>query len=429
MNAAPDFSVTLQRFIAGQRAFGPDLSRIRAQRVRGLVRHVSEHVSLYRNLYRRHNVDIANIRAPADLWRLPAVSKVDYLEAGSKGYTDGRGDLLNLYTQTTSGSLGRALTIYATATEADRLLANLWTGWLGLGVHERDRLFMMSAPYLAEEVAPFRSVFIPVQMKIEEAVALFRRFRPTVIVGMVEAIALLAVELKRRNVQERHEVRAIFPFGQTYSEQLRGMISNGFGAEVFVLYGSAEAGWLGYECEYHAGLHVPEGRIDVQVARMGKTDEAAAPRELGEVIITSLLRSTTPFVRYRLHDAAALDLDPCPCGRTAPRIVQIEGRVQDFLVALEGTWIGPSGIAIDLMVGRPVIIDYRIVQTDREHVIVSLVVNPELPALEPRDVREVVRRHLGPVQVEVDLVKDIPRDPSGKRRRVFRMFDLPDALA
>jgi phenylacetate-CoA ligase len=306
------------------------------------------------------------------------------------------------------------------------LLANLWAGWLGLGVQVEDRLFMMSAPYLAEEVEPFRSVFIPVQTQMEDTVALFKRFRPTVIIGMVEAIALLAVELERLDVQERHEVRSIFPFGQTYTEQLRKMITSGFAAEVFVLFGSAEAGWLGYECERHAGLHVPEGRIDVQVARTGKPDEPAPPGELGEVIVTSFLRGTTPFVRYRLHDAAALDSSPCPCGRSAPRIVQIEGRVQDFLVGSEGNWIGPGTIAIDLMVGRPVIIDYRIVQSDRDHVLVSLVVNPNLPPLETRDVKEVMRQHLGPVQVEVELVTDIPRDPSGKRRRVFRMFDLPD---
>jgi len=427
MSAAANFSATVQRFIAGQRPFGPDLAAIRAQRVQGLVRHVSRHVALYRDLYRAQEVNIDDILTPADLWRLPAVSKIHYLEAGQKGYTDGRGDLLNLYTQTTSGSLGRALTMYATPTEALQLLANLWTGWLGMGVHVRDRLLMMSAPYLSEEVDPFRSLFVPVQMKIEETIALFKRFRPTVIIGMVEAIALLAVELQRRNLPERHEVRAIFPFGQTYSEQLRGMITTGFTAEVFVLYGSAEAGWLGYECEQHDGLHVPEGRIDVQVARAGKPDEAAAPGELGEVIVTSLLRGTTPFVRYRLHDAAALNLNRCPCGRAAPRIVQIEGRVQDFLVASEGHWVGPSGIAIDLMVGRPAIIDYRIVQTDREHVLVSLVVQPNLPALETREVTEVVHRHLGSVQVEIELVKDIPRDPSGKRRRVFRMFDLPPA--
>jgi hypothetical protein len=35
-----------------------------------------------------------------------------------------------------------------------------------------------------------------------------------------------------------------------------------------------------------------------------------------------------------------------------------------------------------------------------------------------------MRRHLGDVSVETELVDEIPRDPSGKRRRIFRAFNL-----
>jgi phenylacetate-CoA ligase len=426
MSADPNFFATIQRFIAGQRPYGPDLTEIRAQRIQRIVRHASEHVPLYRELYRRHGVDVESIRTPADLWRLPSVSKVDYLRVGAKGYTDDRGDLLNLYSQTTSGSVGRAMTMYSTQPEAQRLLANLWSGWLGLGVKASDRLLMMSAPYLAEQVEPFSSFFVPVKMTEEETVAAFKRFRPTVVIGSVESIALLAAELKRREIDERHGVRLLFPFGQTCSEQHKRMFASGFAAEVFVLYGSAEGGWLGYECEKHNGFHVPEGRIDVQIAQTGKPDEPAAPRELGEVILTSFLRGTNPFIRYRLHDAAALDDQPCACGRTAPRIVQLEGRIQDFLVASDGKWIGPASLAIDLVKDRPAIIDHRIVQPDPDHLVVSIVLDPDLPAPDPAEIEKAMRRHLGPLEVEVVQVESVPRDPSGKRRRVFRMFDLPD---
>ena len=75
------------------------------------------------------------------------------------------------------------------------VLAGLWAGWVGMGVTSRDRLFMMSAPYLAEKVEPFQSLFIPVQMPTDEVIREFQNFRPTVIVGMVEVIALLAVKI------------------------------------------------------------------------------------------------------------------------------------------------------------------------------------------------------------------------------------------
>jgi phenylacetate-coenzyme A ligase PaaK-like adenylate-forming protein len=425
MNAADHFAVALRGFIAGQSPGRPFPEAVATRRLRAIVRHASEHVPLYRDLYRSRGVKIDAIAEPQDLWKLPAVSKADYVRAGPTGYTDRGGELLNPYTQRTSGSVGVALTIYATQEEALQLLAALWTGWLGMGVTAQDRLFMMSAPYLSERVHPFRTVFIPVRMKTDEIVNRFQNFRPTVIIGMVESIALLAAELKRRDVPERADVRVIFPFGQTFSKAIREMVTSCFDAEVFELYGSAEAGWLGYECEQHHGLHVPEDRVVVQISRTGEPGQPASPNELGEVIVTSLLRGTTPFIRYRLHDAAALEVASCPCGRSGPRIVQIEGRIQDFLVASDGHWVGPGAMAIDLVVGRPAIVDHRIVQQDRHHVKVSIVLHPDLPPVSATVVREIVRRHLGPVQVEVECVDEIPRDPSGKRRRVYRMFDLP----
>ncbi|MEY2546703.1 MAG: hypothetical protein QOG48_1820 [Verrucomicrobiota bacterium] len=426
MAATDVFSTALRQFCLGQQPGVPSLDRVRRERLRGLLRHVIEHVPLYRDLYRAHGIDIGAIESADDLWRLPAVSKGDYLRVGRRGYTHDAEGLLNSYTQSTSGSIGQSLTMYADADEAQMLLANLWAGWVGNGVSPKDRLFMMSAPYLAERVPNFDSVFIPVSMKMDEIVARFQSFAPTVVVGMVESIALLAMELQRRDMAERRGVRVLFAFGQTYTEQLRRMLSSGFDGEVFILYGSAEGGWIGYECAQHCGLHVPEGRVVAQIARTGRPDEPAAPNETGELILTSLLRRTTPFIRYRLFDACALDPAPCPCGRNSPRVVNLEGRVQDFLVAADGHWVGPGTVAIDLMINRPAIIDYRLVQEEPARVRVSLVLNPALPPIDRNEIAAVVRRHLGPIEVAVAFVDEIPREASGKRRRVFRMFDLPN---
>jgi phenylacetate-CoA ligase len=425
--AEPDiFFSSLRVFAANMQPGVAGAEQVRRDRLRDLLRHVTTRVPLYRDLYAAHKIDIEKIKTSDDLWQLPHVSKADYLRVGPDGYTDCGEDALNLYSQTTSGSVGRALTMYAQPKEAARMMANVWSGWVSAGVTTKDRLMMMSAPYLAEEVGHFSKVFIPVQTPVDQLIETFRTFQPTVIIGMVEAIALLSVELARREIPERRAVRLLFPFGQTYSHQLRSMVQRGFDAKVFTLYGSAEAGWLGYECEEHCGWHVPEGRVIVQIARTGRPNEPAAPNEIGELILTSLLRATTPFIRYRLFDAAALDPTPCRCGRNSARIVNLEGRIQDFLVATDGHLVGPGAIAIDLTLHRPVIIDHRIVQEDRRRVRVSLVLDPNLPPVPPREVVDLVRRHLGhDVEVNVEVVDQIPREASGKRRRVFRMFDLP----
>jgi phenylacetate-CoA ligase len=293
-----------------------------------------------------------------------------------------------------------------------------------MGITHQDRLFMMAAPYLARPKPGFRSEFVAVQMSTDETIERFRALRPTAIIGAVEAIALLAAEVRRRELPERRGVRRIFPFGQTLSPQLRAMILSGFEAEIFNLYGSAEFNWIGSECEKHDGLHINADRAVVHIARFGRPDEPAAPGEVGEVIATSLVRHTTPFIRYRLEDAAAFDPTPCSCGRTAPRLKSLEGRVQDFLISTSGQWIGPATVAIDLTAGQDAIIDHRVVQESRKRARVSIVPGPGFGPSDAERIERVIRHHLGEVSVAVDAVEEIPREPSGKRRRIFRAFDL-----
>ncbi len=424
MDSKAHFNTALQRFVGAPRLPASDLRRVQMTKLRDLLRHTVDHVTLYRDLYRKHGVTIDAIADGEDLWRLPSVAKDDYLNAGPIRYIDERLDLGTLKTRTTSGSLGRALAMFATEEEDVRLRASLWSAWLSLGITHQDRLFMMAAPYLERPLPPIQSDFAPVQMSVEETIGRFRALQPTAVIGSVECIALLASEARRRDLPERHGVRRIFPFGQTMSRQLKEMIQAGFAAEIFNLYGANESTWIGCECERHDGLHVTADRTIVQVARFGHPDQPAAPGEVGEVIITSLMRRTTPFIRYRLQDAAALDPTPCPCGRSSPRLKSLEGRVQDFLISTRGQWIGPGAIAIDLSAGQKAIVDHRVVQEARHRVRVSIVPGAGFGTPDCERIEQVVRRHLGEVTVAIDLVHEIPREASGKRRRIFRAFDL-----
>lgn len=420
------FLESLHSFIQGQQPGTGDVSDTRAKRLREIVQHATAHVPLYRDLYRAHKIDIDGIVTPNDLWRLPTVEKADYLRCGAEQYVDERlsKSLGDLHKQTTSGSLGSALTLYSTQEEVDRQFAALWAAWISRGVTPDDRLFLMSAWHLERELPPFYGMFVPYSTPVDQAARLFEQFQPTVIIGVVESIAMLAKELVERDVRARANVRAIFHFGVTYSAQMRAMIGRAFDAWTVDLYGCFEAGWLGYECEQHNGFHIPEGRVIVQIAHTGKPNEPAAPGEIGEVIITSLLRSTMPFIRYRLHDAAAIDPTPCPCGRTSARIMNLEGRWAEFLVGRDSRLFSPAAISVELFLDHPTVIDHRIVQDARDHLRVSLVLADELSDAERVRITSILRRILGDVKIDIERVPEIPVMPSGKRMRVLRTFEL-----
>ncbi|MBY0522284.1 MAG: tetratricopeptide repeat protein [Gemmataceae bacterium] len=419
------FQQALNRFLAAERLPEEEVQRVQAKQLQTLLHHAVRHVPFYRELYQRHGVQVETIKGADDLWRLPAFGKEDLLRGQERDYVDERQDLTKLVRRRTSGSLGHALSMFATLDEAITQQAALWAGWVGRGVQPGDRLLMLSAPHLEQRIPGFESEFIPVSMPIDEVLGRFTAFAPTVVVGSTEVIALLAEATRKGNLSARHSVRRVFPFGQTLSLQLDSMIRAGFdNAEVFDLYGSVEAVWMGVECERHHGLHVPSDRVIVQVCRRGEPERPAEPGELGEVIITALEHVTTPFIRYRIKDVAVLDPSPCACGRTSPRLRRLEGRVQDFLVSSHGDWVAPGVIQTDVAHAQEAILDHRIVQESPGQVSVSIVPSPAFDDAERRRITEVIHCHLGAVNVRVDVVAVIPADPGGKRRRVYRTFEL-----
>lgn len=397
------------------------LQELQRRRLRTLLDRAVQFVPLYRDLYRSHRDVLHGLKGPDDLWKLPAVSKEDYLRVGSAGYVDEREEPARLVHRTTSGSQGRALDLYASPAEARIHVALLWAGWMSQ-LSASDRLLFLAAPQLHGQPQHLPSAFLPVQTGAEETRRRFVELEPTAVIGSVEAISLLGRDLRRHEVSARRRVRKVFPFGQTLTPALEAMIREGFDAEIFNLYGTGETVWIAGECERHNGLHIPLERVIVQIARLNEPDRPAETGVPGEVIVTSLARWTMPFIRYRLGDVAALDPRPCPCGRPTPRLVSLEGRVQDFLIARSGAWVSPGALQTDLVHGREAILDFRIVQEAADFIRVWIVPSAAFGDGESRRIVEVLQRHLGEIQVAVESVDRIPISPSGKRRRVYRAF-------
>lgn len=65
--------------------------------------------------------------------------------------------------------------------------------------------------------------------------------------------------------------------------------------------------------------------------------------ELGELVITTLVKEGSPLIRYRTHDITRLIPGPCPCGSPYPRHDRIVGRTDD-MVKVKGVNIFPGQI-------------------------------------------------------------------------------------
>jgi phenylacetate-CoA ligase len=98
-----------------------------------------------------------------------------------------------------------------------------------------------------------------------------------------------------------------------------------------MVYGSSEGGYIAGECEQEEGMHILSDYYIVEVIDPD-TEEVLGPGEDGEIVITPLWNEAMPLIRYRMGDVGSLfPFEPCPCGRTHPKISMVRGRVAHII--------------------------------------------------------------------------------------------------
>ncbi|HEY6097453.1 MAG TPA: AMP-binding protein, partial [Candidatus Deferrimicrobium sp.] len=135
-------------------------------------------------------------------------------------------------------------------------------------------------------------------------------------------------------------LRVALVTGEMFPEALRARFHDEFGVEVRQCYGTADVGSLGYECHEANGMHIPD-EILLELIDPA-TGDPVPPGAIGEVVVT-LPNRTYPLVRFATGDLSILSNDPCPCGRTSPRLLKLVGRV-DQVTKVKGMFVHPEQV-------------------------------------------------------------------------------------
>jgi len=135
---------------------------------------------------------------------------------------------------------------------------------------------------------------------------------------------------------------AAFVLAEMLPESLRAELEGNFGVRVLQGYGTADLGCLAYECPEKGGWHVhPEVIVEVLDVASGAPAERDQP---GEVVAT-LFDKAYPLLRFATGDLSMLGADErCPCGRTAPKLKGLLGRVGDG-VKVKGMFVRGGQVA------------------------------------------------------------------------------------
>lgn len=415
------------------------LQELQFQRLRRVAERACANVPHYKTVFQNVAMRPEHLRTLADLRRLPLTDKetlrVNYpfgmfatpmsevQEIHASSGTTGKPTVV-AYTKADlkvwSEVMARSL-VCAGATPDD-IVQNaygygLFTG--GLGVH-----------YGALELG---ATIVPVSAgNTRRQLQLLADFGTTVITCTPSYAIYMAEEARAAGMDPRGSTLRLGLLGaEPWSEGMRREIEAAWDMKATNIYGLSEiiGPGVAQECTGQCGLHLWADHFLPEVIDPASS-QPVDDGEDGMLVLTTLSKEATPFLRYATKDIVSITHETCPaCGRTAPRISRIKGRTDDMLI-IRGVNVFPSQIEevltdiegtephYQILVSREGALDKVEVQVEVNERYFSDEIR-QIEALEKRIKRE-IDTVLG-ISVALKLVepRTIARSEGGKTRRVI----------
>jgi phenylacetate-CoA ligase len=248
-------------------------------------------------------------------------------------------------------------------------------------------------------------------------------YRITYLWGYSSSLYALALEAGRSR-RRLPSLAVVIANAEPLFPYQRQAIARAFQCPVRETYGMAENVAAASECQ--AGrLHLwPEMGL-VEVLEAGRP---VAPGNVGDLVCTGLLNMDMPLIRYRVGDRGALPRleAPCPCGRGLPVLGRVEGRVDDILYTADGGRVGRLDpvFKVDFPIQEA-----QIIQETLTQIRVRYVPAPDYTTAAGDSIVKQLQARLGTVQVILEPVQEIPREPNGKFRAVICALPAKNAAA
>jgi phenylacetate-CoA ligase len=368
----------------------------------------------------------------------PVLSKEE-LRRNPTAFLAGDVSKRRLRVEHTSGTTGTPLQLWQsreTAVSWYALMEARWRGWYGLSRADRwailggqlvTPIHQKSPPFWVWNAGLKQLYFSSSHLSAETCAAYLKAiqdYQITYLWGYASALYSLALFAVGLGVKPPHLSVVISNAEPLYAHQ-RELVSRVFGCPVHDTYGLSEMVCAASECE--AGkMHLwPE--VGIYEVLHDEKDQPVKWGETGRLVCTGLLNRDMPLIRYEVGDRVALAPpgEKCPCGRTLPILLSVEGRSDDVIVTPDGRRIGRLD---PVFKGDIPVREGQIIQESLELIRVLVVPASEFTARHEQDLIVAVRERVGNIEVRVERVSEIPRTANGKFRAVISKVGQADTV-
>ena len=294
---------------------------------------------------------ITRISTPEDFKKLPFSEKKDLRDAYPLGLmTAPESEIVRIHSS--SGTTGLPVIIPYTAKDVDDWAIMFKRCYELAGITNMDRIqitpgyglwtagigFQNGAEKLGAMVIPMGPGNTDKQLQM------MQDMKSTVLCSTSSYALLLAEEIEKRGIKDKICLKKGVIGSERWGEKMRKRISEELGIELYDIYGLTEiyGPGIGISCKYDNGMHYWDDYVYIEILDP-VTLEPVSDGEMGEIVITTLVKEGAPLIRYRTHDLSRIIPGDCPCGCKHPRLGVIMGRTDDMM-KIKGVNVFPSQI-------------------------------------------------------------------------------------
>ena len=296
-------------------------------------------------------VGVSRIDTPEDFENLPFSEKSDLRDAYPLGLmTAPEEEIVRIHSS--SGTTGLPVIIPYTAKDVDDWAIMFARCYEYAGITKMDRIqitpgyglwtagigFQNGAEKLGAMVIPMGPGNTDKQLQM------MRDMGSTVLCATSSYALLLTEEIEKRGIRDQIKLKKGVIGSERWSDKMRKRISEGLGIELYDIYGLTEiyGPGIGINCKYNTGMHYWDDYLYIEIIDP-VTLKPVPDGEMGEIVITTLVKEGAPLIRYRTHDLSRIIPGECPCGSKHPRLDTIMGRTDDMM-KIKGVNVFPSQI-------------------------------------------------------------------------------------
>mgnify|MGYP001124259844 CR=1 FL=1 len=400
--------------------------------MRELIKFANENVLYYTKLFNQLGIEPSNIIAIKDLEKLPILTK-QTIKENWQDFIPKNINKLKYVSGSTGGSTGEPLKYRMSADDYERGSALLYRG-LGYGGYNLgNKVAIIAGSSLiptakSETKKKIQEFFLDYrhyssfEMSEENLLKYFydiNKWKPDFLRGYASSIYLFARFIQDNNLKLGFQPKAAFTTAEKLFDKQRELIEWVFGVKVFDDYGLNDGGISAYECKNHNGIHVDMERSIMEVVDNGGKQII---NQEGKILATSLYNYALPFIRYDTGDLGIISDAECTCGRRAPLLKQITGRVTDFL-KLNNIIIGSPVLTV--LMGKFDIEQYQIIQEDSNSITCKIVKGKTYKKEDEKFIKDSFCKHIGQINIKFDYVSSILTAEASKYK--FIISKLEDA--